>query len=183
MCRVDEPTSAGTDDLRPAAARRTRPSARVVLVDARDRILLARLVDDGAIEVGGDSPAPTYWVTLGGGVEPGETLEAAARREVFEEAGITAFTLGPELHLRRFDLVLRGEPILAEEHYFAGWLTDADPTLEHLDPLELGVLVEHRWWTHAELVHADRSEVVYPRSIARLVVDAIVARQEATPER
>ncbi len=151
-----------------------------MLVDALDRILLARLVDDGAIEVRGHSPAPTYWVTLGGGVEPGESLEAAARRELFEEAGIKRFTLGPEVHVRRLELVLRSEPILAEEHYFAGWLTDADPTLEHLDELERGVLVEHRWWTHAELAQADRPEVVYPGRIAQLAADAIAARRAAT---
>lgn len=152
----------------------------MVLIDEHERVLLARLLDDGAVVVAGQSPAATHWVTIGGGVEPGESLEAAARREVFEEAGITELTLGPELDVRRIEVELRGEPIVSVEHFFAGWVTSAEPTLAHLDPLELGVLVEHRWWAHAELADPDRVEVIYPFRIARLAAAAIEARRRHT---
>lgn len=158
--------------------RRERASARVVLVDEQDRVLLVRFVDDGAIVVGGHSPDATYWATVGGGVEPGESLEDAAHREVYEETGIVSFTLGPEVHLRRLDVNLRGEPITAVEHFFAGWVAQADPVLHHLDPLEHGVLVEHRWWRPDELAADDRLETIYPRSIARIAAAAIDARRD-----
>ena len=160
-----------------APARRERPSARVVLVDDRERVLLARLLDDGAVVVQGESPEATYWVTVGGGVEPGESLADAARREVFEETGIADFTLGPEVYLRRLELDLRDEPIVSVEHFFAGWVASAEASLEHLDPFERGVLVEHRWWTHAELADPERTAMIYPRSIARVAADAIAARR------
>ena len=156
---------------------RERASARVVLVDERDRVLLVRFIDDGAIVVDGQSPDATYWATIGGGVEPGESLAEAAHREVFEETGIDSFTLGPRVHLRRLPLTLRDEPIVAVEHYFAGWVASADANLDHLDPLEHGVLVEHRWWSHEELADPARTETIYPRSIARLAADAIAARR------
>lgn len=51
--------------------------AQVVLLDA-DRILLARHQRRGG----------SYWVLPGGAVEPGETPEEAAVREVLEETGL-----------------------------------------------------------------------------------------------
>ena len=166
-----------TTDESPGASPRERPSARVVLVDDQERVLLARLIDDGAVVVDGQRPESTYWVTVGGGVEPGETLADAAHRELFEETGIRAFTLGPQVHLRRLPLTLRDEPIVAVEHYFAGWVSSAEASLDHLDPAERGVLVEHRWWSHAELADPARTATVYPRSIARVAADAIAARR------
>jgi 8-oxo-dGTP pyrophosphatase MutT (NUDIX family) len=164
------------DDRPPCTpARRDRVGARVVLVDGRDRVLLVRILDDGSVEVPGDPPEPTYWVTVGGGSEPGETLEQTARREVFEETGIVELTLGPEIYHRRIELLLRGEPIRSVEHFFAGWVDAAEPALHHLDPAEHGVLVEHRWWTLDELASPDR-QTIYPRSIARVAADAIAAR-------
>ena len=58
------------------------PSVTVLPRDARDRILLVRLVDSG------------NWATVGGAVEPDESPEAAARREAEEEAGVVV-RLGP----------------------------------------------------------------------------------------
>ena len=52
-----------------------RPTARVVLLDARDRLLLMKGRLPGA---GGE----WAWFTVGGGVEPCETVLQAASREI-----------------------------------------------------------------------------------------------------
>jgi ADP-ribose pyrophosphatase YjhB (NUDIX family) len=56
----------------------TRRSARAILIDGPDLLLIKRTRP-------GQAP---YWVTIGGGVEPEDaTLEDAVRREVLEEIG------------------------------------------------------------------------------------------------
>jgi 8-oxo-dGTP pyrophosphatase MutT (NUDIX family) len=69
-------------------------AAGVVVVDGAGRWLLQRRVDDGR------------WGLLGGALELGESFADAARRELYEESGLTAESLrrldvysGPEFRL------------------------------------------------------------------------------------
>lgn len=75
-----------TDDPRDAY----RPNVGVALFDALGRVLIARRIGDDGPEV----VAPGYeWQMPQGGVDPGETAEDAARRELFEETGVVSAAL------------------------------------------------------------------------------------------
>lgn len=63
-----------------------RAAAYVVCRDETDRLLLTRFVSAG-------HPDSGMWTMPGGGMDWGETAEAAAHRELDEETGLTA-TLG-----------------------------------------------------------------------------------------
>jgi 8-oxo-dGTP pyrophosphatase MutT (NUDIX family) len=66
----------GMKDVPPEA----RPVARVLLAGPAQMLLLLHAEDP----VGGKR----WWVTPGGGLDPGETFEEAARRELREETGM-----------------------------------------------------------------------------------------------
>jgi ADP-ribose pyrophosphatase YjhB (NUDIX family) len=76
------------------------PKARV---DARPVLAASIAVfrDDGMVLIATRTkpPANGVWSLPGGKVEPGETLEAAALRELTEEVGVTARILGFNRHV------------------------------------------------------------------------------------
>lgn len=55
------------------------------------------------------------WNGFGGKVEPGETIEAAARREVKEEAGIEVRDVSKVGHI---EFTFEGDPVILDVHIF-----------------------------------------------------------------
>jgi len=110
-----------------------RAAARVLLLDPDDRALLVGHVpaDDRMV-----------WTAPGGGLEPGESHEAAATREVREELGITA-DLGPYIWRRRVTFSFRGLWIDQDERWFLARTVGFDPATA---PLDDHGATDARWW-------------------------------------
>jgi len=95
------------------AAATGRHTARAILVDADDRLMLIKRTKPGQ---------PVYWTTPGGGVEDSDaSIEAALHREIAEEMGAEAAGASQVfLNSRRSD---NG---IAVQHFFVARLTRLD---------------------------------------------------------
>lgn len=130
---------------------RTDPAVIMAVLDADDRLLL------------GHAP---HWPerrfsTLAGYVEPGESVEAAVRREVAEEVGVVVG-----------DVSYRGsQPWPFPASLMLAFVARASTTELRLDDDEI---TDARWFTRSELVAAvEAGEVLLPMrtSVARALIE------------
>ncbi len=155
----DEP---GAGDPSGAGAGARRKVARVLLVDETGAVLLLSGRDP-------DIPsAREFWFTPGGGAEPGETLEDAARREVYEETGhLLAGDLGSVRWRRETTFEFAGVAFDQDESYFVVRTARFDPRPVAWTELERRSVTGARWWPRDELCTTDA--VVHPPQLAALL--------------
>ncbi|MEM7689400.1 MAG: NUDIX domain-containing protein [Pseudomonadota bacterium] len=141
---------------------RIRRAARSLVVSPAGRVLLFRFdVAD----------RPPFWVTPGGECEPGESFEQAARRELFEETGLT---VDPGEQIARTIpqfITVEGEPIQADERYFLVRVEDESITTAHHTALEQKVMTRHRWFMMDEI--GDWPEAIFPETLTDILSDAL----------
>jgi 8-oxo-dGTP pyrophosphatase MutT (NUDIX family) len=135
-----------------------RRAARLLVRDAEHRILM--LLHE-------DKRGRRFWATPGGGIEEGETLLSAGRREAREELGLAAVAL-TEAWTDRIEFPFDDRWVEQTETFLA--VATPAPALQ-LDVTEArwreGIR-EYRWWTLDDL-DAATDQVVYPPDIvARL---------------
>jgi 8-oxo-dGTP diphosphatase len=144
---------------------RRRPAAKLIVLDPQARVLLFRFYFDGGTLVG-----ENCWAAPGGGVDPGESFEEAARRELLEETGIAAAISGPPILERKFVLQMPdGERVAAEERYFLLQVENSDIDTSRWNDLERQVIAEHRWWSLEDL--SATHETVFPENLVKILRD------------
>ena len=149
-----------------------RVSARVLPVSADGEVLLLQDQD------------PTYpgvlrWGSIGGALDPGETHQQAAVRELYEETGLVADAaqLSPAFHRSTRDFSWDGVAYRSDNTWFAlPMARDVEVSFDHLVPEEVGNVFASGWWTPQALT-ADGGAVAEDLpGLMALAVETVLAR-------
>jgi 8-oxo-dGTP pyrophosphatase MutT (NUDIX family) len=151
-----------------------RSTARLIILDPADRILLIQYVAP---------PTPSriypglrhFWFTPGGGIEPGESAEQAALREMDEEVGLTGLPLLGEVARRTALNDVFTRAALCHERYFLVRAASDAFNTARLAETDQDEVLDVRWWSLDQL--SASSEVLIPAAILplarRLIRDGV----------
>lgn len=147
---------------------RRRRAARVICLDQRDRVLLLRWQDPGNGQV--------LWEPPGGGVESGESDLEAARRELYEETGLTGSLDDSWAVEVERDFCWNGERFVGPERFYGLRVGEAVAArAAYLTESETGALLGFGWFSCDEIeTLADRVE---PSDLGGVVSSLIARRQ------
>jgi len=142
-----------------------RATSRVLLIDSSGAVLMF-------LQYGKDHAVRPRWITPGGGVDPGESHDQAAIREVFEETGLVLESVPAAFLEEDFAPDQRWHP------YQRGHWAWYDVRVERFDPArdgwtdeERADVVEWRWMTADEL--AAEVHDVEPESLPAMLRERI----------
>ncbi len=145
--------------LRP---RKSRTTVRVLLLNPAEETLLFEDSDPGLADA-------RWWVTPGGGIDPGETETQAAVREVAEETGhrLTKADLVGPVARRHVVHGYSDQVIEQDESFYLARVPDFEVDTSAHTPDEQATFQQFRWWSTEDLRATD--DWVWPLELVELL--------------
>lgn len=129
-----------------------RPTVKLLLLDEQNHLLLIHSKDP--------SSSQDCWYPVGGGIEPGETLQLAAVREAAEETGLLELSTGVPVWIRDHAYTYDGREEAVHEEWLLHRVKRFDPAPSALTDYESKTIQGFHWWSIEDLVESTDS--VYP---------------------
>ena len=104
---------------------------------------------------------------MGGGVEPGETLQEAAVREAAEETGLERLPLGERVWTRDHTYGYDGREVEVHEDWLLHRVPNFPPAPAGLTEYERRTIRGFRWWSVEALTST--TETVFPPRLGQLL--------------
>ena len=136
-----------------------RASVKLLLLDERDRVLLVHAADPRT--------GRRSWYPVGGGVDDGESLVDAARREAYEETGLAGLPHGVHVWTREHTYRFDGRTVEVHEDWLLHRVTHFDPAPAQLSDYEARTVLGLRWWSAEDL--RSTGETVFPPTLGDLL--------------
>ena len=151
-----------------------RPAARVVLLDEAKRVFLMHGSDPMRPEKG------TWWEIPGGGIEPGETSQEAASRELYEECGFRDVEVGPCIWTQYVEFDFAMYHFKSDERIHIAHTSESsewDP--QGLEALEAAAFDDAQWWSIDDLEAAQVQTL--PKRLLEFLPSIIAGNMPAEP--
>ncbi|HVK61679.1 MAG TPA: NUDIX domain-containing protein [Bdellovibrionales bacterium] len=142
-----------------------RRASRAVILTPQNEILLIKISNPNGKWVG--------WITPGGGIDSGESIEDALKRELSEEVGLKDFKIAGHLWSREVSFEWMGQHFDQREEFFLIRTNRFDVHAnQSLTKDEMMYLNEFRWWTLPELEKTQ--ETLAPTRLCELLKEIVV---------
>lgn len=147
-----------------------RRTVRAILINPLQQVLLMH-IQGGATQ----EEATSFWATLGGKKEQGESDEVALARELYEETGLRDF----KAHFIAYGeqtLQWHNFPCRLLENFYIIMANSDAYTTQNLTPEEKLLIKGYRWWSLTDLNKT--TETIYPHCLTDTIIDYLDSSQK-----
>ncbi|MEV4260444.1 NUDIX domain-containing protein [Kribbella sp. NPDC049584] len=141
-----------------------RLAVKLILLDADDRVLLIHAMDPKS--------RAECWYPVGGGVEPGESLQAAAAREAYEETGLVDLPVGAPIWRRDHRYEFNGKAFDVHEEWLLHRVEHFTPQPANLSAYETRTILGFHWWRAQDLLTT--TDTIFPPELGHLLTELLV---------
>lgn len=158
---------------------KTRETARIVLLNEQDRILLFKMKDPSVTSKENPAGEPV-WYPPGGGVEENESYLEAAKRELWEETGLAdGVKWGPLVWIRDIHLFVNQKKTRFIEYYYVARVHGTKITMKHFTEVEKNNYQAHHWWSIDEIEKTN--ELIFPKELKEKLTPILKGGYPAAP--